>query len=560
MYKLKPHAIKEYEPARNMKHYIEMLADRGEKVVYRFYKGKEIGEMLYGILAKRIKALAASLKELGLENGDKIAIIGETSHMWTTSYAAIIGNGCVAVPLDKELDFDVIKGFLEISEAKAVIYSAAFNDKFEELMVKESGVKYFIAMNPKAPSDKVKDFEMLVMNGMASTDYEMPDTEDINRLATMLFTSGTTGTSKCVMLSEKNVFAAINSACDTVDFYERDTIVSVLPLHHTYELACMFAAMNIGMTVCLNDSIRNVSRNLNVFKPTGLVLVPLFVNTMYKKIFTEAQKKGSLGKLNFGLKIAPLLSMKMRRKLFRDVINGFGGRLEKIICGGAALNPDMVKVFEKLGIRVYEGYGITECSPLIAVNPYTNPKLCSVGPAVTCCETKIDETEKDEKGNSIGEILVKGDNVMLGYYNNDEENRKVFTEDGYFRTGDIGYMDKDGYIYITGRLKSVIVLENGKNVFPEEIEEYLERIDYIAESVVVGRKNDDGEVILTAVVFPAYDKYPDLYADELEVKIKEEINQLNKHVSPFKKIRDVEFRHEEFEKTTSRKIKRHLVK
>lgn len=221
----------------------------------------------------------------------------------------------------------------------------------------------------------------------------------------------------------------------------------------------------------------------------------------------------------------------------------------------------MVKVFDEFGICISEGYGITECSPLVSVNPYFAQKEGSVGPTVNSCVARIDPNgEKSDNGYEMGEILVKGDNVMLGYYNNDEENAKAFTDDGYFRTGDIGYMDDDGYIFITGRKKSVIVLENGKNVFPEEIEEYLEKVDSIAESVVVGRTNDAGEVVVTAVVFPNYEKFNGIDAGEIEDKIRKDINQLNRHLASFKQIRDVEIRTEEFEKTTSRKIKRHLVK
>ena len=249
----------------------------------------------------------------------------------------------------------------------------------------------------------------------------------------------------------------------------------------------------------------------------------------------------------------------MSEHLFKDVRDAFGGHLEKIICGGAALDPQMIELFDSFGISIYEGYGITECSPLVAVTPYYKRKCGSVGTTVPCCETRIEGVSTNEQGWITGEIQVKGDNVMLGYMNNEEANNAAFTDDGWFKTGDIGYKDDGGYIFITGRQKSVIVLDNGKNVFPEEIEEYLAKIDVICESVVVGRREDD-ETKLVAVIYPSYQKYPDLSESEIRTEIQKEITALNKKLPSFKQIHKLEFRKTEFEKTTTKKIKRHLVK
>jgi long-chain acyl-CoA synthetase len=368
------------------------------------------------------------------------------------------------------------------------------------------------------------------------------------------------------MLSEKNICSCVNAACATVNFSPSDVTVSVLPLHHTYEMAIMLASLTYGLTVCINDSLRHLMRNFANYQPTGLVLVPLFVNTMHKKIWDEVRKKGKEKLLRRTIKISESLrrvGIDMRRVLFKDIVGAFGGRLEKIISGGAPLNPEMVKNFDAFGIQICEGYGITECSPLISVTPYYAPCPGSVGPAVPCCEARIapDGCLTDE-GFEEGEIQVKGDNVMLGYYNNPDENAKAFTEDGWYRTGDVGYIDAGGYIHITGRLKSVIVLENGKNVFPEEIEEYLENIEEISEVVVVGRKGEDGETInLTAIVYPNQDLFPaGTESDAIHSAIYAKITELNKKLPSFKKIKALELREVEFEKTTSRKIKRHLVK
>ena len=552
-----------YTPAENMKHYVQMLGERGDKVLFRYFEGKDIIDMSYGEFQGKVMAFAAALDTLGLDK-KRVAIVGETSYQWVSAYVATLAAGGVAIPLDKELDIDALCGFLEISEAEVIVYSKTFNDKFADIIKEGKYVKHFVPIDSDTVADNVISYDKMIEMGKASLaeGYTLPET-DLERLATMLFTSGTTGTSKCVWLSEKNTVSSMNAACECVEFFYEDTIVSVLPLHHTYELCCMLAGMNYGMTIALNDSIKKVLKNFSTFKPTGLVLVPLFVNTMYKKIMSEAEKQGKLGFLKFAIKLSRFLrkfGIDLRYKLFKSVRDPFGGRLVKIVCGGAPLNPQMVKEFEEFGIYISEGYGITECSPLVSVSPYFAPKSGSVGPAVNSCTVKIDGDEVNEKGFVSGEILVKGSNVMIGYYNNDEENAKVFTEDGYFRTGDIGYMDGDGYIYITGRKKSVIVLENGKNVFPEEIEEYLENVESIAESVVVGRTDSEGIVTLTAICYPAYDKFDGMTADELQAKIRADIAHLNKKLAGFKQIRDVEFRDTEFEKTTSRKIKRHLVK
>jgi long-chain acyl-CoA synthetase len=287
---------------------------------------------------------------------------------------------------------------------------------------------------------------------------------------------------------------------------------------------------------------------------------------MYKKIWSEAERTGKDKVLKAALASSRSMmkvGIDMRKTLFKSVLDSFGGRLDRIICGGAKLNPELITAFEDFGISVFEGFGITECSPLVSVTPYYARKLGAIGPSVPSCRVRIDPNgEVTEEGYPMGEIQVKGDNVMIGYYNNPEANAEVFTNDGWFRTGDIGYMDSDKYIYITGRIKFVIVLENGKNVFPEEIEEYLDVIETISECCVVGRKNPDSdEIILTAVVYPDYTKFPQ-NADEQLVKdtIRKEINATNKKLPTFKQIKAVEIRRTEFEKTTTKKIKRQLVK
>lgn len=552
----------------------DIIERHGNKTLFRYYEGKDIQSMTYATFGTQVREAAAAFTAMGL-CGEKIAVIGETSPQWVCTYLGALAAGCVIVPMDKELDTEEIRRFIAMVDARAIVYSKSFNEKFiKSISDGDTGIRYFIPITPAYDSsfdNKVIAFDQLLTCGRERVErdgYHYPIVRNREKLAEMLFTSGTTGTSKCVMLCQKNIFVAVNAAVETVCFSADDVVVSVLPIHHTYELMCILAEMVYGIEICINDSLRHVMKNFQLFKPTGLVLVPLFINTMYAKIWSEAQKSKKETILKAGLATSKTLmavGIDARRKIFKSVLDAFGGRLDHIICGGAKLNPDLIAAFEDFGISIFEGCGITECSPLTCVTPYFARKYGSVGPAVPCCRVRIDEktgSGENEEGYVEGEIQIKGDNVMLGYYNNPEANEAAFTTDGWYRTGDIGYMDGDGYVYITGRMKSVIVLENGKNVFPEEIEEYLGKIDTICESVVVGRKAPDSDaIILTAVVFPAYDKFPTGASEELiRESIRNSINAMNRRLPGFKQVKAVEYRQTEFEKTTSKKIKRHLVK
>ena len=564
----KKRIVRDFPRTWDVNDLLDRVQYHGDKVLYKYFVGKDVLEMTYAEFYQYVKKISAAIVAKDL-SGKKIAVIGETSPEWLATYVACLASGAVVVPMDKELAIAEIEKFLTIIEADAIVYSKSFNDKFASTIETHPTIKYFIPMSYEGePSDKILPLSNLVELGAAEVEagYNFKATKSRDEMCEMLFTSGTTGTSKCVMLSQKNIFSAVSSAIDSVCFEADDVLVSVLPVHHTYELMCLLAEMVIGCTTCINDSLRHVIKNFARFKPTGLVLVPLFLNTMYKKIWSEAEKSGKAGVLKAAITASHgmlAVGIDARRTLFKSVLEAFGGNLNKIICGGAKLNPELVEGFEDFGIAVYEGFGITECSPLVAVTPYTARKLGSIGPAVSSCKMRIEPNgDLTEEGYVMGEIQVKGDNVMIGYYNNPEANAEVFTDDGWFRTGDVGYLDADGYAFITGRIKFVIVLENGKNVFPEEIEEYLEGIDTIAESCVIGRKAPDSdEVILTAVVFPNYSKFPEGTSDEdVKESIRKSINATNKKLPTFKQIKAVEVRKTEFEKTTTKKIKRQLVK
>lgn len=541
----------------------------GDKTALRYIENGKVKDMSYKTFCDHILDMAAGLDALGL-SGKRIALIGENSPEWLTAYLAVLVLDSVIIPMDKEVAQPQIEQFIASVEAEAVIYGESFNGKFDSAMDHHPTLVHYIPMMPeRGDHAKVTSFEKVLRMGAASvrTGWNLPRIADRAKMAEMLFTSGTTGSSKCVMLSQQNIYATINAAMQFIDMTPEDVSLSVLPVHHTYELMCLQAELLLGMTVCINDKLRHVVKNMNRFKPTVMTLVPLFLDTMEKKIWAEAEKKGKTKTLRTAIKTSDALrktGVDMRRKLFADVHKAFGGNLRVIICGGAKLNPALIKTFDSFGITVYEGCGITECSPLTTLNPYFAPKPGSIGRPVNCCNLRLDSTGygKNNKGYREGEIQVKGANVMLGYYQNPEANAAVFTDDGWFRTGDVGYRDQSGYYYITGRCKSVIVLDNGKNVFPEEIEEYLGALDTVAECVVVGRKPDaNTPTALVAIIYPNYDKFEkDSSDDNVKATILASIRAINRSLPSFKQIQRIELRKTEFEKTTSKKIKRHLIK
>ena len=541
----------------------------GDKVALRYIEGTKVQEMTYKTFCDNIMDMAAGLDALGL-SGKRIALIGENSPMWLTAYLAVLAMDSVIIPMDKEVAQAQIEQFIASVDAEAVIYGESFNGKFDGAMDSHPTLKHYIPMVPeRGDHAKVTSYEKVLRMGAASVrgGWSFGRIADRSKMAEMLFTSGTTGSSKCVMLSQQNIYSTVNAAMQYICITPDDVSLSVLPVHHTYELMCLQAELLLGMTVCINDKLRHVVKNMNRFKPTVMTLVPLFLDTMEKKVWAEAEKKGKAQTLRKAIKASDTLrkmGMDARRKLFADVHKAFGGNLRVIICGGAKLNPALIKTFDSFGIAVYEGCGITECSPLTTLNPYFAPKPGSIGRPVSSCNLRLDTAGygKNDKGYLEGEIQVKGANVMLGYYQNPEANAAVFTDDGWFRTGDVGYRDEKGYDYITGRCKSVIVLDNGKNVFPEEIEEYLSALDTVAECVVVGRKPDENTpTALVAVIYPNYDKFQKDSSDEnVKATILASIRAINRDLPSFKQIQRIELRKTEFEKTTSKKIKRHLIK
>lgn len=561
----------ERRPFSTLRELVNSAAELLPNKTYLRYKekvngDKEIKDVTYSQFNEYINRLGTAFYDLGLK-GKNIAVIGETSKEWIATYIATVSGGSVIVPLDKELTENEIGAFLEHAEVSAVVYSDRFHQYFKKLS-EDSHISYFIKMGEFDESEErseaflstnelEKRGEALLSEGVS--DFLDAET-DVEADAVIIFTSGTTGTSKGVVLSQKNIVSAISSSARMLGFVEDDVVMSVLPPHHTYEMTCgILTPILVGATVCINDGMKYVLKNFQIFKPTAIILVPLFVTTIYKRIWDTASKNNQTKKLRRGIAISNALrrvKIDMRSAFFSQVNAALGGRLTRVVCGGAALSPDYVKGFEELGINLVQGYGITECSPLVSVCPFHWKKYASVGLPVHDVEVRIDKlNDTDEEG----EIVVRGPNIMKGYYKAPELTADVIDEDGWFYTGDIGYIDEDGFIYITGRKKNIIILDNGKNVFPEELEEHLYKLPYIAECVVVGKPNSSGETVITAQIFPDFDKAKEDGIEAIEdVKdaIKGEIQELNKSLPIFKQIRGIEIRKTEFDKTTTKKIKR----
>lgn len=557
-----------YERFSSMHDVMRFVSDTyGDGILYKYFEEKDLKELSFRDYYKLFMNFGTGLNAHGLM-GKRFAIVGESRPEWMCAYLAVVAGGGCIVPLDKELMPEQICSFIDYACCDGVIYTDSLYHKVES--ANPSVVFINLDDNPVS-GENGYTFRRLCADGEA--EYESGNRifadcrPDISSLASIVFTSGTTGTSKGVMLSHNNILSAVHASVNEVDFYPGETDISVLPLHHTYECICgNISAMVCGVTICFNNSLKYFVKNLGIFKPTGLVLVPLFVNTLYKRITDEINKKNKQTTLSVGMFVtgaARKVGLDLRRRMFKEIIDSLGGNVKKIVCGGAAMNPDVIKWFDSIGIKIEQGYGITECAPLVSVNPSATHKPGSVGKPVLDSSVKI-IIENDygvsyeaEPGET-GEICVKGPHVMMGYYNAPEETKAAFTGDGYFRTGDYGYLDKDGYIFINGRKKNVIVLQSGKNVYPEEIEEYLDNIDIIKECAVIGRENGD-DVVLTAVIFPDYSRFEGKTEEEISAAVKDSIMEVNRRLPIFKQIRGIEIKRAEFEKTTTKKIIRSKI-
>lgn len=525
-----------FDSIHDMREFVNFCTDRyPDQTAFRYYKNKEVVEVTFTKFRNDVSALSAWLHHEGCQ-GERIALYGENSYAWIVAHFAITCSGNIAVPLDRNLTPEQIEPLLIKSRSALLIHSKSAATKLEG--IKAKGIRC-LSME-----------ELPVLIEMDQDEHiPFPFTDEVtlhtDDTAAIVFTSGTTGTSKGVVLTHRNLIMNARASSDAAVIHGGNILV--LPLHHMLAFTTgVTAVMLYGYSVYINDSIRHLSRDLVLAKPQHTVLVPMIVEGLYKTILRAAEKKNQTKKLKFGLSLsnaARHLHIDLRKKLFKEVLSALGGNLETIICGGAPLDEKYIRSFGDLGITILNGYGITECAPVVSVNRGGNLRAGTVGQALFCNEMKI--VDPDDKG--IGEILVKGSNVMKGYFDEPSLTKEVFSGD-WFRTGDLGKIDDDGFLYITGRIKNLIILKNGENISPEELEESLLRFDEIAEVVVFG----DGEQIAAEI-------YPNPEIPDAKEIIRKKIADMNKGLPVYKQITNLKFRDTEFEKTTTKKIKRAQV-
>lgn len=514
-----------------------------DEVAFRYMVGrKAMVERTYGQFYQDVKALGTYLLKHHTV-GRRIALVSENSYHWLVAFFAIVTTGNIAVLVPKDSAENEAATLIFQSDTHIVVCSDACQGILQHCRQKFGRSKRYYALS---------NLSKYIAAGQKALDkgkeYYARTVIDPTTPAAIFFTSGSTGFSKGVMISQGNITADIAASLQNV--HPTGSTMSVLPYTHAFGLVVgLMVPFHCQMPVFICSSLSNFMREIPLAKPTILCLVPLFVETFSKTIWRTAEKQGQAKTLRRGMAASDAmlrLGIDRRRSLFESVHAKFGGQLEMIICGGAPLDPRFVREFHSLGVEILNGYGITECSPVLAVNRNLSNREGSVGLPLPCVELRIDEP--DDKGR--GELVVRGPNVMLGYYNDPTATGQVLDGDGWFHTGDLGYLDKDGFLFISGRKKSLIILSNGENVSPEEIEQYVERIDEVQEVVVYADEN-----AITAEVYP--DKDSGLSMDELIRRIQKQIDKLNATLPNHKHIRKLKIRDTEFEKTSTRKIKRY---
>lgn len=536
------------------------LKEAKDKIAFQ-YKDEEqnVVKVTYEEFVRDTEELGTALASIGMQN-KHIAIIGENSYKWLTVYLTVLKSTGVFVPIDKEITSQEIINILKHSDSEVLFYSRKYEKWISQIKEEVPNLKFLIGLDRQENDDdeNILSYNKFKEDGknmlqQGSTIYtELKDDE--NNLKLLVYTSGTTGKPKGVMLTEHNLISVVYYGLQVADI--KTKCLSVLPYHHTYEaVAGILVALHKHACICINDSLKNVLKNLQLFQPDYIYLVPAFTEVFYKNIWSNAKKTGKDKALKIMIPISNALrkiGIDLRNQLFKSIHQAFGGNLKEIICGGAPIRPEIGKFFNDIGITLLNGYGITECSPLVSVNRLQFNDSSTVGIVLPCCKVKLENIMQD----GYGEICVKGDIVMKGYYKDPEKTNKVL-KDGWFNTEDYGYINKKGQLVINGRKKNLIVLDNGKNVYPEEIENYLLSIPYIQEVIVKGKKNAIGqEVALIAEVFLNQENIEELQINNIKEKLKSDINEVCKQLPAYKHISDIKIRKEEFKKTTTNKIKR----
>ena len=542
-------SAKEY--AKNIAFIIKHKKD--EKVTYE--------NITYKKLLQDINAFGTKLYNMGLKH-KRIAVVGRNRYEWVVAHLANLLGEIVSVPLDKELQVDELESCLERSKADVVVFDEKYTENIEEIKRRgNTNLQKYISMSKQEGYENFWDLknqgeELLKQGEKEYTKVKI----DEDKMAILLFTSGTTSKSKAVMLSQHNIASNVYAMLLVEKFLPTDVNLAFLPFHHIFGSTEMIVMLAAGVATAFPDGLRYVAQNLKEYKVSVFVGVPLLVEAIYKNIEKEVEKQGKTKLINTAKKISNGLlkiHIDVRKKLFKQIIDALGGHLRFVISGGAPLDKRVAKGFNELGIELVQGYGLTETSPVISAENAYKKKSGSIGFPLDNVEVEI--VDPDENG--IGELRVKGPNVMLGYYENEEATNEVL-KDGWLYTGDLGYFDKEGYLFLTGRKKDMIVLKNGKKVFPEELEVLINRLDLVEECMVFGMPDEKDKNDIKISVKIAYnkdvakEKYPDSSEDDLRKIVWEQIKEINKTFPPYKYIKNMIFTDEELIKTTTKKIKR----
>ncbi len=552
--------IKNTKEPQNFKDFITRFESFGKLIAFKYKQNDEIKEITYEQYVQDIKALGTAFIDMNVK---RVIIIGNNSYKWCSTYLATTTAGKVIVPIDKALTDIEIENLIKRSEADTIIYEKKHQKAIDEAIKKGCKLRNKICIDKATDKDNLSYDEILEKGKnlikKGDTRYENIKI-DSYKMSIMLFTSGTTNEPKAVMLSQNNIVSNIVAINRYVKLYKTDTLLSFLPIHHTFECTITFLyGVYSGSTVAFCEGLRYIQQNLKDFQVSVFVAVPLVLETMYKKIQKAIKEKGKTELVNKMIKISNNLlkvHIDIRKIVFKEILDNFGGHLRVVFYGAAPMNKDTIIGYNNLGIEQVQGYGLTETSPVISAETDKKKRPGSIGLVLDNLECRIDEPDKD----GIGEITVKGPSVMLGYYKNEKATKEVL-KNGWFSTGDYGYMDKDGFLYITGRKKDVIVLRNGENVYPQEIEALINKLEYVKESLVYQREQSKTDTMLCAKIVYDEEAIKQTFGEKTEEQYKEEIwkqiKEINKNLPLFKHIKKIEITTEELEKTTTQKVKRY---
>ena len=537
----------------------------GNNTAYILKEGEgKYKNVTYNKFADEINALGTKLIDMGLKD-KRIAVISDNRYEWAVDYLAVVAGTGIVVPLDKALPNNEIESLVQRSEVEAIFFSNKYDEVINKMKTEQNTkIKYFISMDLDKKENDIYSQKELTEQGkelIEKGNREFLDAKiDPEVMGIMLFTSGTTAMSKAVMLSHRNICANLFDIGSVIKLDENDRMLSFLPLHHTFECTVGFLyPISTGGSIAFCEGIRHIADNAKEYKVTAMISVPILFEAMYKKIMKGIEKKGKLKTVQRGIKISQFLlkfGIDIRRKLFKEILDNLGGEARLFVAGGAALAPETEKGFNEFGVKMLQGYGLTESSPVIAAEDDKYQRLGSIGKAFPSLDVKIDNPNEE----GIGELLAKGPSIMMGYYNNEEATKETLDEDGWLHTGDLARIDEDGYIFISGRKKFVIVLKNGKNIYPEELETVVNNIEGVTESFVYGKPEDDGDYKICAKI--VYDKevvekvYGVTNEEEIKQAIWQEVKKANKTMPAYKYVREIIVTDKPLIKTTTQKIKR----